>query len=81
MKVIAFVGSGGKTTLLKEQARAYRKQGIRVFITTTTHMLIEKDTLLTDDPDTIIRSLEETGYAMAGRPLVDKIASTRTISA
>ncbi len=64
----AIVGSGGKTTLLKQLAEAYRAQGRTVFVTTTTHMFIEEDTLLTDDADTIIRVLEEMGYAMAGIP-------------
>ena len=63
---IAIVGSGGKTTLLKQLAARYRAEGRRVFVTTTTHMFPEPDTLLTDDADEIIRTLEETGYAMAG---------------
>lgn len=71
--VRAFVGSGGKTTLLKEQAAAYRKQGLKVFVTTTTHMFREEDTLLTDDAKVIIRELEEKGYAMAGLPHGEKI--------
>lgn len=62
----AFVGSGGKTTLLKEMAQKYRAQGKKVFVTTTTHMCIEADTLLTDDGDTIISALLTNGYAMAG---------------
>ncbi len=64
----AIVGSGGKTTLLKKMAAEYRSQGKTVFVTTTTHMFIEGDTLLTDDADTIIQALKETGYAMAGIP-------------
>ena len=64
----AIVGSGGKTTLLKTLARQYRAQGKTVFVTTTTHMFIEEDTLLTDDADTIIRVLKEKGYVMAGIP-------------
>lgn len=64
VKVI--VGSGGKTTLLKKMAEEYRSQGKRVFVTTTTHMFIEDDTLLTDDADTIIQVLKEKGYVMAG---------------
>lgn len=63
----AFVGAGGKTTLLKKQAVAYREKGLSVFVTTTTHMFIEEETLLTDDALTIIRRLKEQGYAMAGR--------------
>ena len=45
----AVVGSGGKTTLIHRLARIPR-QGKKVFVTTTTHMRIEADTLLTDDP-------------------------------
>lgn len=66
--ILAFVGSGGKTTLLKKMAAEYRARGKNVFVTTTTHMFIEEDTLLTDDADTIIRTLQDTGYAMAGIP-------------
>lgn len=73
--VIAIVGSGGKTTLLKKLAREGRDQGKTVFVTTTTHMFIEPDTLLTDDGETIVRTLLETGYAMAGIPIGEKIKS------
>ena len=71
--IIAFVGSGGKTTLLKKMAADYRNQGKSVFVTTTTHMFIEEDTLLTDDANEIIQVLRETGYAMAGVPEGEKI--------
>lgn len=64
----AIVGSGGKTTLLKKLAEQYRSQGKTVFATTTTHMFIEEDTLLTDNADTIIQALKEKGYVMAGIP-------------
>ncbi len=64
--IISVVGSGGKTTLIKKLAEQYRSQGKTVFATTTTHMFIEEDTLLTDDADTIIQVLKEKGYAMAG---------------
>ena len=72
---IAVVGSGGKTTLIKKLASRYRSEGKNVLITTTTHMFIEEDTLLTDDADTIIGVLRETGYAMAGIPEGEKIKS------
>lgn len=71
--VIAYVGSGGKTTLLKQRACAARKAGLKVFVTTSTHMYIEKDTLLTDDAQVILHRLRETGYAMAGIPCGAKI--------
>ena len=71
--MIAFVGSGGKTTLLKKTAAALRSRGKRVFVTTTTHMYIEEDTLLCDDAAVLIRALEEHGYVMAGLPQGKKI--------
>ena len=71
--IIAVVGSGGKTTLIKKLAAQYRSQGRTVFVTTTTHMFIEEDTLLTDDAETIIGVLRERGYAMAGVPDGEKI--------
>lgn len=64
--MIAVVGSGGKTTLIKKLAFKYREEGKTVLITPSTHMFVEKDTLLTDDADTIIAALNETGYVMAG---------------
>ena len=71
--IIALVGSGGKTTLLKKMAADFRSQGKTVLVTTTTHMFIEADTLLTDDANEIIRVLRETGYVMAGIPEGEKI--------
>ena len=71
--VKTIVGSGGKTTLIRQLAQHSRAQGLRVFVTTTTHMFIEDDTLLTDNPQTIIDRLVETGYAMAGIPIGNKI--------
>lgn len=64
----AIVGAGGKTTLLKQYARKYLDGGFKVFVTTSTHMFIEEDTLLTDDAEIIIRELEEKHYVMAGIP-------------
>lgn len=66
--IYAIVGAGGKTGLLKEMADRFRRDSKSVFITTTTHMLIEEDTLLTDDTQVILNSLRETGYAFAGVP-------------
>ena len=66
--IIAVVGSGGKTTLIKNMAAQYRAQGKTVLITPSTHMFVEEDTLLTDDAAAIIHALEETGFVMAGIP-------------
>jgi len=70
--VIAFVGSGGKTTLIHRRAEEMRKRGLKVFVTTSTRMLIEEDMLLTDDAERIIARLHETGYVMAGLPHGEK---------
>ena len=71
--IISVVGSGGKTTLIKQLSSRYRSEGKTVLVTTTTHMFIEEDTLLTDDAEKIIGVLQETGYAMAGIPDGEKI--------
>ena len=70
--VIAYVGSGGKTTFLKQRAQACREAGQKVFITTSTRMYIEPDTLLTGDAQAIIRRMEESGWVMAGTPHGEK---------
>lgn len=64
--IIAVAGSGGKTSLIKELSAEYRAQGKTVFVTTTVHMFKEEDTVCTDDAETIIKQLNETGYVMAG---------------
>ena len=56
--IIALVGSGGKTTLLKKMANEFRNEGKKVFVTTTTHMFAEADTLLTDEAEVIIQHLQ-----------------------
>lgn len=64
----AIVGAGGKTSFIKSETKRYLAQGLKVFVTTSTHMFIEPDTLLTDDADKIIWELEHKHYAMAGIP-------------
>lgn len=71
--IIAVVGSGGKTTLIHQLAQQYRNQGKTVLVTTTTHMLREADTLLTDDAALILEALEKNGYVMAGNAEGEKI--------
>lgn len=71
----AVVGSGGKTTLIHRLAAEARAQGKKVLVTTTTHMRIEPDTLLSGETAPILQALEEKGYAMAGLPLGEKICA------
>lgn len=62
----AFVGSGGKTGTIMKQAAAYRAQGKKVLITTSTQMGAREGTIIGDDAQPIIAALECDGYAMAG---------------
>jgi len=62
----AFVGSGGKTGTIMKQAEAYRAQGLRVLITTSTQMGAREGTIIGDDPAPVIKALQNGGYAMAG---------------
>lgn len=71
----AVVGSGGKTTLIHRLAAEARAQGKKVLVTTTTHMRIEPDTLLSGETAPILQALEEKGYAMAGLPQGEKICA------
>lgn len=69
----AIVGAGGKTSLIKRLTNEYRKQGRSVFVTTSTHMFVEADTLVTEDVDSIIYELKTKGYVMAGASCGEKI--------
>ena len=71
----AVVGAGGKTSLVHKLAEEYRRQGKKVFVTTSTHMLIEEDTVVSGDTDEIIEVLEKTGYVMAGTSEGRKIST------
>lgn len=64
--ITCVVGSGGKTTLIHKLAKQYLSEGKRVLVTTTTHMRIEEDTLVTDDADVIINELNTNRYAFVG---------------
>ena len=69
----AIVGAGGKTSLIKRLTSEYRKQGRSVFVTTSTHMFVEADTLVTEEVDSIIHELKTKGYVMAGASCGEKI--------
>lgn len=71
----AIVGAGGKTTLIHEMAQAYLAQGLSVFVTTTTHMFIEEDTLAQPDAQAIVCELKRKRYVMAGVREGEKIAA------
>lgn len=62
----AFVGAGGKTSAIFEQARQYCWEGNKVLICTSTHMYLEKDTLVDATSEQIISELYKCGVVMAG---------------
>ena len=64
--IIAVAGSGGKTTRVHKLAQYYRKLGKKVFVTTTTHMKKESDTVIPTCVDDILNPLNKKGYCMAG---------------
>lgn len=72
--IFAVVGSGGKTSLVHEMADSFRAEGKSVFVTTTTRMFAEENTLCTDDASLIVSRLKESGYVMAGLRESGKIA-------
>lgn len=49
--VISFVGGGGKTTLMYALAWEYQKRGLKVLVTTTTHIVkpLEQDNIFAND--------------------------------
>lgn len=60
------VGAGGKTSYIHQRAKEELAQGHRVLVCTSTHMLIEADTLITDKASEIQKRLDDCGYCMAG---------------
>lgn len=64
--VVAFTGSGGKTTWIYRLAEELRRQGKRVAVATTTHMYEPPPKVLADDAETAKSLLEGRGFAVVG---------------
>ena len=64
--IISVIGSGGKTTYIHELKDKYVAQGKTVLMCTSTHMLIEEDTLVNPSYDEIMHRIEIYGYCHAG---------------
>ena len=79
MMIIAVVGSGGKTTRIHKLSRYYRSLGKKVFVTTTTHMKKEPDTVIPTCAKDLLNPLSETGYCMAGMLTTTKDAPVQKI--
>ena len=71
--IVAYVGSGGKTTLIMRRARECVRQGLKVLVTTSTRMYIEPEALLTDDPQPIISRMQKAGLVIAGLQYGEKM--------
>ena len=65
---IGLVGGGGKTTALFRLAREALEAGLRVIITTTTHMKMERGIPLLVDaqPEAVAEALTQSPIVMAG---------------
>lgn len=64
--IISVIGSGGKTTYIHELKEKYVAQGETVLMCTSTHMLIEEDTLVDPSFDEIMQRIETYGFCHAG---------------
>lgn len=73
--VVAVIGSGGKSTLLRTLAREAGERGARVVLATTTHFLaFEGIALVTSgDMGDVVRALDEAGTACVGTPTGDAL--------
>lgn len=64
--IISVIGSGGKTSYIKELKEQYLQENKTVLITTTTHMRIEKETLVDASYDQIMDEISKNGFCHAG---------------
>ena len=64
--IISVIGSGGKTTKIKQLKDQYLKEGKSVLMTTSTHMKIEENTLVDPSYEEIINEIKKHGYVHAG---------------
>lgn len=68
--IVSFVGGGGKTTLIYELAAACSRQGARVVVLTTTHMLLPERELYAKDYGELRASWARGGFGVIGTPEV-----------
>ena len=62
--IISYVGAGGKTSSIYQDAAAFVNEGKKVMITTTTHMYVPKDRVFIDGRE---KSCEKLREEVAGR--------------
>ena len=66
-KIISVIGAGGKTSLLHKMSDYYLGKKETVLLTTTTHMMLERDTDISCDIFSIIERIKNDKYCMAGK--------------
>ena len=71
--IIAYVGSGGKTTTIKRRTKELLEDGFSVLVVTSTHMQKEENTIITHHIQDIQDALKESPYVMAGSDCKDKM--------
>ncbi len=71
MRVIAVIGSGGKTTRIHQLTGHFLRAGKKVLVTTTTHMMAEEGCDLSGNVENIRKKIKDSGYCMAGIPAED----------
>lgn len=79
-KIISVIGAGGKTSLLHKMSEYYLEKKETVFLTTTTHMMLEKDTDISCDVFSIIERLKNDKYCMAGEICVNNNKKIQALS-
>lgn len=57
--IISYVGAGGKTSSIYQDAAAFVNEGKKVMITTTTHMYVPKDQVFIDGREKSCEKLRE----------------------
>lgn len=69
--VISLVGAGGKTTLMYAFAERYVKTGVRVIVTTTTHIARPEEKLWAKNPGQVSKLWAQGMYAVVGNACED----------
>ncbi len=64
--IMSVIGSGGKTSYIKELVDQYRKENKTVLVTTTTHMKMEENTLVNPNFDQVMYEISRNGFCHAG---------------
>ena len=70
--IISVIGSGGKTTKIKQLKDQYLKEGKSVLMTTSTHMKIEENTLIDPSYDEIINEIKKIVESLEPHVKVEK---------